>query len=460
MIKSTFNFIPGIGYKTEKIFWNEGVFTWDDLYLKLNTLHISETKQVAIEDYIRKAQKALSLFDSSFFANYLPSKDHWRLYKEFSSKTLFLDIETTGLSHYYDVITMIGTFDGNKLRYFVKDNNLDQFPDHLKKYKLIVTFNGKLFDIPFIRKLYPNINIPEIHIDLRYLLRSVGIDGPLKKIETRMGISRPPEISNLNGREAVVLWNRFLNGNNEDLEKLLLYNSYDTVNLQSLLKYCYDTKANEIYAQMKDATYQVELGKDPQQLNNDFTIESQNIDMPKILTKEVDNGYLEVYSNKQKVLGINRSAIQKTEIKLSAIIRRIKNKGFQPLSLGIDLTGSEKRPSGVCVLNGNEAELELLKTDQELISKAQEVKPTIISIDSPLSLPNGRCCEKDSCECRQYGITRECERILKRRGINVYPCLIQSMQQLTLRGMRLANILREQGFKVIESYPGGTGYTW
>ncbi len=297
---------------------------------------------------------------------------------------------------------MIGTFDGNKLRYFVKDNNLDQFPDHLKKYKLIVTFNGKLFDIPFIRKLYPNINIPEIHIDLRYLLRSVGIDGPLKKIETRMGISRPPEISNLNGREAVVLWNRFLNGNNEDLEKLLLYNSYDTVNLQSLLKYCYDTKANEIYAQMKDATYQVELGKDPQQLNNDFTIESQNIDMPKILTKEVDNGYLEVYSNKQKVLGINRSAIQKTEIKLSAIIRRIKNKGFQPLSLGIDLTGSEKRPSGVCVLNGNEAELELLKTDQELISKAQEVKPTIISIDSPLSLPNGRCCEKDSCECRQY----------------------------------------------------------
>ncbi len=90
---------------------------------------------------------------------------------------------------------------------------------HLKKYKLIVTFNGKLFDIPFIRKLYPNINIPEIHIDLRYLLRSVGIDGPLKKIETRMGISRPPEISNLNGREAVVLWNRFLNGNNEDLEK-------------------------------------------------------------------------------------------------------------------------------------------------------------------------------------------------------------------------------------------------
>ncbi len=64
-------------------------------------------------------------------------------------------------------------------------------------------------------------------------------------------------------------------------KKLLLYNSYDTVNLQSLLKYCYDTKANEIYAQMKDATYQVELGKDPQQLNNDFTIESQNIDMPK-----------------------------------------------------------------------------------------------------------------------------------------------------------------------------------
>ena len=49
---------------------------------------------------------------------------------------------------------------------------------------------------------------------------------------------------------------------------------------------------------------------------------------------------------------------------------------------------------------------------------------------------------------------RECERELKRRGINVYPCLIPSMQKLTARGMRLTRTFRERGVPVIESYPG------
>src|SRR5207302_6513839 len=54
----------------------------------------------------------------------------------------------------------------------------------------------------------------------------------------------------------------------------------------------------------------------------------------------------------------------------------------------------------------------------------------------------------------EFGILRQCERILKRRGVNVYPSLIDSMQNLTARGIRLANALRSMGVPVIESYPG------
>ena len=49
---------------------------------------------------------------------------------------------------------------------------------------------------------------------------------------------------------------------------------------------------------------------------------------------------------------------------------------------------------------------------------------------------------------------RYAERELKRRGVNVYPCLIPSMQRLTERGMKLAKELRKNKIKVIESYPG------
>jgi hypothetical protein len=37
-----------------------------------------------------------------YFANNLQKKEHWRAYREFREKTIFLDIETTGLSTYYD----------------------------------------------------------------------------------------------------------------------------------------------------------------------------------------------------------------------------------------------------------------------------------------------------------------------------------------------------------------------
>ena len=49
---------------------------------------------------------------------------------------------------------------------------------------------------------------------------------------------------------------------------------------------------------------------------------------------------------------------------------------------------------------------------------------------------------------------RFCERELKRRGVNVYPSLLPSMQKLTARGIRLAGIFRSHGLPVIESYPG------
>jgi predicted nuclease with RNAse H fold len=54
----------------------------------------------------------------------------------------------------------------------------------------------------------------------------------------------------------------------------------------------------------------------------------------------------------------------------------------------------------------------------------------------------------------EAGIMRISERILKRRGINVYPCLLPSMQKLTERGIRLAGAIGERGIPVIECYPG------
>ena len=123
--------------------------------------------------------------------------------------------------------------------------------------------------------------------------------------------------------------------------------------------------------------------------------------------------------------------------------------------VGIDLTGSEAKPSGWSVLRGSEAVTDMVASDGEIISRTVAARPDIVSINSPLSVPFGRTrVEDDDPGREQFGIMRRCERELKRRGINVYPCLLPSMQRLTQRGMLLAARFRSMGIPVIESYPG------
>jgi len=112
--------------------------------------------------------------------------------------------------------------------------------------------------------------------------------------------------------------------------------------------------------------------------------------------------------------------------------------------IGIDLTGSEKRASGFAILLENgQVQTTRLKTDDAIVLGVLDANPDLVSIDSPLSLPED-----------PTKIYRECELTLKRRGIGVYWCLLPSMEKLTRRGIGLAGLLRDYGHQVIESYPG------
>lgn len=113
-------------------------------------------------------------------------------------------------------------------------------------------------------------------------------------------------------------------------------------------------------------------------------------------------------------------------------------------AIGIDLTGSQERLSGVAFLSDNTLiETVRLKSDFDIQEFVLDYLPDVVSIDSPLSLPEN-----------PQKIYRDCELELKRRGIGVYWCLLPSMKSLTMRGISLAGSLRAMNMKVIESYPG------
>ena len=110
----------------------------------------------------------------------------------------------------------------------------------IKQYSLIVTFNGKRFDLPFIRRTLGRFPEYQAHIDLLYPLRKLGYRGGLKSIEVQLGLEREGALKEANGFLAVLLWAEYQRGNKAALDTLVRYNLEDVVNLQHLADVAYN----------------------------------------------------------------------------------------------------------------------------------------------------------------------------------------------------------------------------
>ncbi|HEX3675207.1 MAG TPA: ribonuclease H-like domain-containing protein, partial [Rhizomicrobium sp.] len=338
------------------------------------------------------------------------------------ARIIFLDIETTGLSRYYDELTLVGYAIDGMYHVHIAGDDPEHLRNALAQAATLVTFNGTLFDIPFLKKTFGEISLPGTHIDLRYVGRRVGLAGGQKQIERELGIVLREGIEDIGGREAVLLWHQYLRGDKPALRKLIAYNEADVRGMHAILDHV--------------------LGR---------------LELPADLFFELPR-----FSNGLR--GVGRAAELAAELPDAARLGRRftsftslfeRTPGAGARVVGIDLTGSEKRASGFCVLRGGFCETSLLATDEEIVSATLSAQPAIVSIDSPLSLPRGRMHVRDDDPGRdRFGIMRICERTLKKRGVNVYPCLLPSMQRLTQRGMELATRFRKIGIPVIESYPG------
>ncbi len=119
--------------------------------------------------------------------------------------------------------------------------------------------------------------------------------------------------------------------------------------------------------------------------------------------------------------------------------------------IGIDLAGKEENPSGICVLSMHKMDLFTLYTDMDILDIIDKLKPSLIVIDAPLSLPKGRCCLEKECECAVGGHFRRAERDIRPYG-RVLPLTFHGMKMLTMRGIKLASKLKKD-YKVIETHP-------
>lgn len=249
MLKNTFCHIPGFGIQTERYLWTLGIHTWEAA-LGIGEGQLTPRARILLKEHIPLSQARLDQADIDYFAQSLPPDQHWRLFKEFRHSVAYVDIETTGLGSPNDSITAITLYDGSTIQTFVQNENLRNFASAIREYKLLVTFNGKLFDVPFIEN-YLGIRLAMVHIDLRFVLKSLGYRGGLKSCEQQLGLERT-DVKDIDGYFAVLLWHDFeTRGSVQSLETLLAYNIADTVNLETLMVKAYNMKLHETPFQKK-----------------------------------------------------------------------------------------------------------------------------------------------------------------------------------------------------------------
>jgi len=153
----------------------------------------------------------------------------------------YLDIETTGLSRYYDAITVIGIYrchgrNSELIQLVGEEVTRGNLVTALRGVNTIYTYNGSRFDLPFLRsQLGVDLSRGFRHHDLMLICWAKNLYGGLKVVEERLGIRR--RLKDVDGREAVRLWMRYEKLRDYDaLLRLLEYNKEDVLNLKILRK--------------------------------------------------------------------------------------------------------------------------------------------------------------------------------------------------------------------------------
>lgn len=240
MIRNSFIFLDKIGRKKENLLWQSGIKDWNDFLRATDINGISMKSKYYYDRKIREAQQALLQENALYFNDKIPSRERWRLYHYFKENCCFLDIETNS----YGRITVVGITDSNNTKQFVRGINLEPLgiENELKKYKVIITFNGSSFDLPKLKKEGIVINL--LHIDLKPLCINQRLKGGLKKIEKILDLKRPAHLYG----NPVELWKSFhASGDREYLDLLLDYNKEDCENLQNVMNYIYKEMSNKLY---------------------------------------------------------------------------------------------------------------------------------------------------------------------------------------------------------------------
>ena len=245
--------LPKIGVRTEMNLKNKGYMTIESLK--------------GHDRYSDAASKFIDNIDEMSFHEIVDVLDNNKYSKKCRDNLLkcisltepenfkFMDIETKGLSNVPIILIGVAEIKGNDIiasQYFLRDyadepNILEAYLNHLDEDSIHVTFNGKSFDVPFIKNrcryngIEGNLDLP--HLDLMYFAKNLWKDTlpncQLQTIEREIfGIEREEDVP---GQYIPGYYDAYLSQNNiGPVVPIIEHNAQDIISLASFLNKMYE----------------------------------------------------------------------------------------------------------------------------------------------------------------------------------------------------------------------------
>src|SRR3954462_1567120 len=81
MIESSFCFLSGVGRRTERRWWRQGIGTWAEFLSSPSIAGIGRHRKARYDEALNQAKEHRAQEDARYFALHLHTSDQWRLYE-------------------------------------------------------------------------------------------------------------------------------------------------------------------------------------------------------------------------------------------------------------------------------------------------------------------------------------------------------------------------------------------
>jgi uncharacterized protein YprB with RNaseH-like and TPR domain len=238
-LRRSFIHLPGVGPRKEAQLWGVGVTDWAQLASEA-ARHFKGVRLEPVQRALDASLAAWERGDLHHFHAALPSAERWRLVPGAFADAAFFDIEADGGG--------LPPRTRSTAIAFLFRGELHQEHDPARKRALLewittetpllVSYNGASYDVPFLTAEF-RLPFAVAHVDLCPWMRRLGFRGGLKGIQRALPELHQRGGEDIDGFDAIKLWQMHRRGVPGALETLLTYNAEDVLILEPLLAYAY-----------------------------------------------------------------------------------------------------------------------------------------------------------------------------------------------------------------------------